>query len=160
MADVAKEYRALGGHRGRITKMITIVNHQFVENIKKGNRLDVKKFYLELKEKLDTLNNYDEQILDLVSAKKDGDVEKEVDDASKYKEDLLKAIISCKEVLNGQQKEHVVIKETKPEGGFKSVWVKLPKLEAKTFDGKAYEWQEFWDYYKSSVNEDEQLGNI
>ena len=60
--------------------MIPIVN-QLVENFKEENRLEVKKFYFELKEKLDTLNKLDEQIFDLVSAKEDGDVEKEVNDA-------------------------------------------------------------------------------
>ena len=88
------------------------------------------KYYFELKENLDTLNKLDEQILDLVSATEGGDVVKEVDEASKYKEDLFQAIISCEEVLNKQEK---AIKEPTP-AVTKAVRVKLPKLEAKTFD--------------------------
>ena len=121
-----------GGHRGRITKILPIVD-ELTKDFKEENRLQVKKYYFELKEKLNTLNKLDEQILDLVSVTKGRDVIKEVEEANKYKEDLFQAIISCEEVLNKQEK---AIKEPTP-AVMKSVRVKLPKLEA--FDGKAYE---------------------
>ena len=60
----------------------------------------MKKYYFELRKKLDTLNKLDEKILDSVSETEGGDVVKEVDEASKYKEDLFQAYISCKDVLD------------------------------------------------------------
>ena len=60
------------------------------------------------------MNKLDDQILDLISATEGGDVVKEVDSASKYKEDLFQAIILCEEVLNKQElaiKQLVIIKE-------------------------------------------------
>ena len=96
---------------------------------------------------MDTLNKLHEQILDLVSATEGGDVDKEVNEAGKYKDDLFKTMISCEEALSSKEKEKekepVVIQEAIPVPTVKNVCVKLPKLESKTFDGKAYEWQEF-----------------
>ena len=105
---------------------------------------------------METLNKLDEQILDLVSATEGGDVDKEVDEAGKSKDDLFKAMISCEEALSSKEKEKekepVVIQEAIPVPTVKTVRVKLPKLESMTFDGKAYEWQEFWDSFESSIH--------
>ena len=133
-----------GGHRGRITKILPTVQG-LTENFQEENRQEVKKFYFELKEKLETLHKLDEQILDLVSetAKEDAEVEKEVEEASKYKQDLLKAIIACEEVLNKAKKEPVEVNEPTPAQAEKSVRVKLPKLDPKTFDSKAFDGRSF-----------------
>ena len=37
---------------------------------------------------------------------------------------------------------------------------KLPKSELKKFNGRAYEWQEFWDSFRSSVRENEELAQV
>ena len=139
--ELTQKRLARGGQRSSLTKMIQSVN-QLAEDFKEENRQEVKKFYLQLKEKMETLNKLDEQILDLVSATEGGDVDKEVDEAGKYKDDLFKAMISCEEALSskekGKEKEPVVIQEAIPVPTVKKVRVKLPKLESKTFDGKAY----------------------
>ena len=104
------------------------------------------------------------KFLDLVSVTKGGDVDKEVDEAGKYKDDLFKAMISCEEALSSKEKEKgkepVVIKEAIPVPTVKKVRVKLAKLESKTFDGKAYEWQEFWGSFESSIHTNEQLSDV
>lgn len=41
-----------------------------------------------------------------------------------------------------------------------NVRVKLPKLEAKRFNGKVEEWQEFWDSYESSIHKNQSLSNV
>ena len=159
--ELVQKRRAGGGHRGRITKILPTVQG-LTENFQEENRQEVKKFYFELKEKLETLHKLDEQILDLVSetAKEDAEVEKEVEEASKYKQDLFKAIIAFEEVLNKTKKEPVEVNEPTPAQAEKSVRVKLPKLDPKTFDGKAYEWQEFWDCFESSVHTNKQLSDV
>ena len=159
--ELVQKRRAQGGHRGRITKILPTVQG-LTENFQEENRQEVKKFYFELKEKLETLHKLDEQILDLVSetAKEDAEVEKEVGEASKYKQDLFKAIIACEEVLNKTKKEPVEVNEPTPAQAEKSMRVKLPKLDPKTFDGKAYEWQEFWDCFESSVHTNKQLSDV
>ena len=97
--------------------MIQSVN-QLVEDFEEENRQEVKKFYLQSKEKMETLNKLDEQILDLVSATEGGDVDKEVDEAGKYKDNLFKAMISCEEALSSKEKEKekepVVVQEAIP----------------------------------------------
>ena len=67
---------------------------------------------------METLNKLNEQMLDLVSATEGGDVDKEVDEAGKYKDNLFKAMISCEEALSSKEKEKekepVVIQEAIP----------------------------------------------
>ena len=161
--ELTQKRRARGGQRSSLTKMIQSVN-QLVEDFKEENRQEVKKFYLQLKEKMETLNKLDEQILDLVSATEGGDVDKEVDEAGKYKDDLFKAMISCEEALSSKEKEKekepVVIQQAIPVPTVKKVRFKLPKLESKTFDGKVYEWQEFWDSFESSIHTNEQFSDV
>ena len=37
---------------------------------------------------------------------------------------------------------------------------RLPKLDLKKFSGKPYDWQEFWDAFRSSIDENEQLAEV
>ena len=161
--ELTQKRHARGGQRSSLTKMIQSVN-QLVEDFKEENRQEVKKFYSKLKEKMETLNKLDEQMLDLVSVTKGGDIGKEVDETGRYKDDLFKAMISSEEALSSKgkekEKEPVVIQEAIPVPTVKEVRVKLPKLESKTFDGKAYEWQEFWDSFESSIHTNEQLSDV
>ena len=73
-------------------------------------------------------------------------------------------MISCEEALSSKEKEKekepVIIKEAIPVPTVKKVCVKLPKLESKTSDGKAYKWQEFLDSFESSIHTNEQLSNV
>ena len=70
--ELTQKRHAQGGKRSSLTKMIQSVN-QLVEDSKEENQQEVKQFYLQLlKEKMETLNKLDEQILDLVSATEGG----------------------------------------------------------------------------------------
>ena len=40
------------------------------------------------------------------------------------------------------------------------VWVKLSKLELQKFDGKIERWQEFWDSFCSSVDQNAELSDV
>lgn len=42
----------------------------------------------------------------------------------------------------------------------KTVRVRLPKLEIRKFDGKIEHWQEFWDCFKSSVDQNDGLSEV
>jgi hypothetical protein len=42
----------------------------------------------------------------------------------------------------------------------KIVRAKLPKRELRTFNGKICEWQEFWDGFSSSIDNNEQLSDV
>ena len=42
----------------------------------------------------------------------------------------------------------------------KRVRARLPKLELKKFSGKPYDWQEFWDAFRSSIDENEELAEV
>ena len=53
-----------GGQRSSLTKMIQSVN-QLVKDFREVNWQEVKNFYLQLKEKMETLNKQNEQIFGL-----------------------------------------------------------------------------------------------
>ena len=57
--ELVQKRQAQGGHRGRITKILPTVQG-LTENFQEENRQEVKKFYFELKEKLETLHKLDE----------------------------------------------------------------------------------------------------
>ena len=42
----------------------------------------------------------------------------------------------------------------------REIKVKLPKLEIKKFSGKVQDWSEFWDSFKSAIDNDPDLANI
>ena len=43
---------------------------------------------------------------------------------------------------------------------FKKVRAKLPKLELRKFTGRAINWNEFWDGFKSAVHDNEELSQV
>ncbi len=43
---------------------------------------------------------------------------------------------------------------------FKNVRAKLPKLGLKKFSGHLIDWPEFWDAFKSSVHENEEISEV
>ena len=95
---------------------------------------------------------------------------REIGIASEFKGRILAGLTRLDDILS--QKPPPQVPEGRPlierNGSFESlsstatlmtrrVRAKLPKLEIKKFSGKAYDWQEFWDSFKSSVDENEAL---
>eukprot|EP00794_Sanderia_malayensis_P001248 gene1248-biopygen477 len=99
-----------------------------------------------------------------------------MEDASDYREKITQAIIAVDEILEGlkspdllhlsrpsrssSQESLVSTISSRSAPNERKIKVNLPKLELKKFEGKIYEWQEFWDGYASAIHENEQLASV
>ena len=94
-------------------------------------------------------------------------------------EDMLKEMEDEKLSVNSSSKSHSVSRESivtvasnddghsnesefQPSKSWndRTVRVKLPKLQMRSFSGKVQDWQEFWDSFKSAIHEDPGLAKI
>eukprot|EP00794_Sanderia_malayensis_P019568 gene19567-biopygen14529 len=106
----------------------------------------------------------------------DDALDQEMQDASDYREKITQAIIAFDEILEGlkssgllhlskpsrssSQESLVSTISSRPAPNERKIKVNLLKLELKKFEGKIYEWQEFWDGYASAIHENEQLASV
>lgn len=117
------------------------------------------------------LENYEEEYEELA----EGEIEYSNDD----KEKIACTIMSIKEALQNtnlrrseseeslisrlqrsNSRESLASQSSNGSSQAKYVNVKLPKLELKKFNGKIYEWQEFWDGFCSAIHDNDHLANV
>ena len=157
MENVDKVKKKRTTHRRNVTK---IVNK--VDELLKTDPVDKRKlkhYQNELIEKRSDLKDLDNEILELLTEHADEQTaDKEMDDALEYKERLSCALISIEEALEKLKLPNIQRSDSRESlasiGSLSSIGsqgkrvnVKLPKLELRKFNGKIYEWQEFWDVF-------------
>ena len=170
MENVDKVKKKRTTHRRNVTK---IVNK--VDELLKTDPVDKRKlkhYQNELIEKRSDLKDLDNEILELLTEHADEQTaDKEMDDALEYKEKLSCALISIEEALEKLKLPNLQRSDSRESlasiGSLSSIGsqgkrvnVKLPKLELRKFNGKIYEWQEFWDGFCSAIHENEELANV
>ena len=153
--------------------MTKIVNK--VDELLKTDPVDKRKlkhYQNELIKKRSDLKDLDNEILELLTEHADKQTaDKEMDDALEYKEKLSCALISIEEALEKLKLPNIQRSDSRESlasiGSLSSIGsqgkkvnVKLPKLELRKFNGKIYEWQEFWDGFCSVIHENEELANV
>ena len=115
-----------------------------------------------LQERLDTLKNLDEQILELVED--ETKITTEIEEAADFNERIYECMVKIDSILCLKQEkpdpmnQHPVLATTAGQSATKST--RLPKLILKKFNGEAYQWQSFWDSFSSSVNTNESLSDV
>ena len=163
--DSAKLKKIRSGHRGFITKQINTIDER------KNDAQKLKQLEMQLKEKLQTVKDLDEKILERI-AEKEGEsetegadeVSKEIEDAAAFQDKVNSAIISIQELL--LPNKPTIVSEPSVSLGrptyeyVRKVRAKLPKLELRKFSGKPQDWQEFWDGFESAVHGNEELSSI
>ena len=116
---------------------------------------------------------YEEILNGLVSVEgvTDEEIAEEVRTAGDLKGEI-SATITCLDDLlrpkssGGHHEEHIqnaTVSESpqvSPATSQPNIRVRLPKLEAKRFNGKIEEWQEFWDCYESSIHSNTALSSV
>ena len=165
-----KKVRIREGHRQYVQQLLAQIEDG------KDNQAASKVTRTQLKEKLRKLEILDEEILELVGEVETDDATacvREIGIASEFKGRILAGLTRLDDILS--QKPPPQVPEGRPlmerNGSFESlsstatsmtrrVRTKLPKLEIKKLSGKAYDWQEFWDSFKSSVDENEELSTV
>eukprot|EP00794_Sanderia_malayensis_P001256 gene1256-biopygen483 len=162
------------------TKLVNKVNDALARNEDNEEGIDpkvLKQYKMQLSEKKIDLKDCDREILDSMAEEADDDaLDQEMEDASDYREKITQAIIAVDEILEGlkspdllhlsrpsrssSQESLVSTIFSRSAPNERKIKVNLPKLELKKFEGKIYEWQEFWDGYASAIHENEQLASV
>jgi hypothetical protein len=120
-----------------------------------------------LSEKLEALKLLDNEIVEVLNNSEaehaEQQLEKEIQETDDTRAELQKIILDVNDALfealpslpQGQSTPSNMNAIPK-----QIVRAKLPKLEVKRFNGKIQEWQEFWDSFDSSVNQNDALSEV
>ncbi len=176
MAEVLKKQKKIrGGHRGHVKKLLTQVE-ELISNFEPSLQDQLSQRKILLREKLDTLKNLDNKILELIDDK-DGDdaIVNEVTEASKITDGITWAMVRIDSTLKSLQVNFPPISTSSaltgsPHAGILSngattasnveVHAKLPKLQMKKSSGRPTEWQAFIDCFDSAIHSNPKLGDI
>ena len=167
---LVRKKKVRAGHRSSATR---IMNQLEVDRATEdGPTLDrLQQYKLTLKEKLETLNTLDQEILALVE---DSAIEDEIEQADVFKERLQHSTITAERLITSKtvtpvadrpsprtlvtRTEEVVTtmpveaERTDPAIDGSSSMVKLPKLTPRKFNGNLTKWETFWSSFESSIH--------
>ena len=99
----------------------------------------------------------------------DSVIDKEIDEASTYKQNILIAVSNIDDQLAKLTVNTPSLMRSDSQGRAAAsssissgtrVKVKLPKLEIRKFSGQIYEWKEFWDAFSSAVHDNYDLADV
>ena len=176
MAEGLKKQRKIrGGHRAHVKKLLTQVEDS-ISNFEPSLQDQLSQQKILLREKLDTLKNLDNKILELIDDE-DGDdaIVNEVTEASEITDEITWAMVRIDSTLKSLQINSPPISTSSaltgsPHSGILSngataasnaeVHAKLPKLQMKKFNGRPTEWQAFIDCFDSAIHSNPKLGDI
>ena len=161
--ELKKRKNVRAGHKGQVTKVITVCN-EILESFEPLHENRLKQQKITLDERLETIKQLDNQILEYLSTQ--SEIEKEIESAALFREPVYEVIVKIEEALSFCERERKKkeIQEQAVMGalsnanqpavvvstGTKS---RLPKLTIKKFGGQPSGWQEFWDNFSSSVHD-------
>lgn len=160
---LTRKRRIRAGHRGSATKILQKVDG-LMAGAGPGDTIDTLKLAqlnLSLQEKLETLKQLDNEILELTE---EGDLVNEIEQADSFKEGIYEAIARIEKLRvttpttpSATPTAPRSTERTEDVGGNR---VKLPKLTLKPFNGDITTWTTFWDSYESAIHNNEALSDI
>lgn len=175
--ELTKKRRTRAGHRGSATKIATKIKESLA-NASETTQTDknvLKQLKDTLSEKLEALKLLDTEIVEILSNSEAEDaeqqLEREIQEADDTRSELRKIILDVNDTLGDalpppprplqhQDGESTSLNSSINAVPKQIVRAKLPKLEVKRFGGKIQEWQEFWDSFDSSVNQNDALSEV
>ena len=170
--ELAQKKRLRGGARTQLTRLLGKVNPLIDADGVGQDTKCLKQFILQIEEYVERLKTLDTDILELISAFDDSEdlCAKDMDESEHYREKANMTVLSLEEILEHRKRPTATMtirssplrrsesRETLDSG--RKTRAKLPKLEPKKFNGKADQWQEFWDSFESSVHGNEELSKV
>ena len=157
MATLGNKKKQRGGHRSYVTKIINRVN-ETLENYDSSNEITLKQQKVILEERLATLQTLDDQILEMIT--EEAEIEKEIDESGKFREDIHEVMIKINCLLISTAKPEPKVVDTTSGAIKKGSTTKLPKLEIQKFGGDACQWFTFWDNFTASIHNNQELSNV
>lgn len=158
MEEVKKQRRAV---RTQATKILGKID----EKVGHPDLTKLRTLKTQLLEKKQELKILDNEIIKLTTDD-DENMDKELEIAEEYQENLIEALekvkLKLEETTKEQKKEKTteieIIKEKKKNTS--EVKAKLPKINLPQFDGKIQEWTAFWQIFDATINQREELTEI
>ena len=172
MAEVLKKQRKIrGGHRAHVEKLLAQVEDS-IANFAPSPQDKLSQQKIIRREKLDTLNSLDSEILELVDDENEEEsIEHEVAEASEIMEEITLAVVRIDSTLKSLQINTPITSFPSTSTGNVSlspqfelllngattasnveIRTKLPKSETKRFNGRPTKWQAFIDCFDSAVH--------
>lgn len=171
--ELTKSKKVRGGHRAYIRTVIGNVNELVADPEEASQKIDqLKQFRDILRDRLSTLADLNNAILNLLCSKEDVSEESiatETADAGKFEQEMRGAIMAIEEFCNPTTSLNIPSSTppcatpsqgTSQQNLGKQKCVRLPKLEIRKFKGTLYEWQEFWDTYEGSIHNNNSLAEV
>ena len=157
-------------HRRNATLLIKKVEDFVKDSANASKKGKLEAYKTELIEMRESLKKMDEDVLDTMYEKeKDSVIDKEIDEASTYKQNILIAVSNIDDQLAKLTVNTPSLIRSDSQGSAAAsssivsgtrVKVKLPKLEIRKFLGQIYEWKEFWDAFSSAVHDNDDLADV
>ena len=164
--EATKKRKIRGGHRTS-TKRTINASSTILDDFDPSNKQLTEKLLqqrITLKEKLDILQNLDNDILAITEEKY---IEREIEESDLLRERIHATIVRIDSVVSP------ISLSPSPEGtqekgnyhnsstiSHSSAKIKLPKLSLKKFKGDIKEWTPFWDSYTSAIHDNPDLSDI
>ena len=150
-----KKRKIRGGHRGYVTKLLREIKEQ-------------------LQEKREVLTRLDEEILEIILRDDEDDGElcsKEIEESETLQRRITAGLIKIQGLFSfntdgqkSQRREYVLsvdsLVSSSSGGSRHKARAKSPKLELKKFSGCPIDWPEFWDTFRSAVDDNEELSEV
>ena len=157
---LAKKRKVRGGHKAYLKRAIG--NTRICLDSQPPDVLSLRQNKLLLEEKLKTIKDIDDQILELVDDEEE--IEKEIDDAGLFRENVRTTLLEIEEKLKSLEIREITESRTTHGGANTAThggasFTKLPRLQLRKYYGKPHKWQEFWDSFKASVDSNPSLSN-
>ena len=178
-ASLAKKIKKRGAVRGSATKLRNRVSERLEDGTAPVDMFYLKDKIPTIKQKIESLNKLDDEIIDLMASCDDEEAEGliEIDiKASDLVLTELNAIVNRMECALGQlsqtpnqqlqqQQQQMPVQQqnliySSASSSSPKTTAKLPKLEVKKFSGKMQEWQEFWDSFESTIDSNKSLSAV
>ncbi|XP_044179611.1 uncharacterized protein LOC122961090 [Acropora millepora] len=178
-ASLAKRIKKRGALRGLATKLRNRVSERLDNETAPADMFYLKDKIQTIKQKIESLNKLDDEIIDLMAScddeKAEGRIEMDIE-ASDLVRTELNAIVNRMECALGQlspapnqqmqqQKQQMPAQQqnlvyASASSSTPKTTAKLPKLEVNNFSGKIQEWQEFWDPFESAIDSNKSLSAV
>jgi hypothetical protein len=169
MTELVKKRKVRGGHRSYVKKLIGMTKEliaSYEETAEAKLVLEEKK--IAFTDKLRTLKDLDDEILNILCGDKDleEEIDGEIEESENIKAEVQTLILRINSKLCLNIEGSLPSMSSAPRSSSsatatantKQVW--LPRLEVPKFSGKVHEWQEFWDGFSSAIDGNTQLSEV
>ena len=109
MATLSNKKKQRGGHCSYVTKINNRVD-ETLENYDTSNEIMLKQPKVILEERLATLQTLDDQVLEMIT--EEADIEKEIDESGKFREDIHEVMIRINSLLISTAKSEPKVVDT------------------------------------------------